>query len=104
VILPVKGRRAGGAPCDSGRMNVPNEPAQHEPTQNEPTQNEPIESGHDDAGIGQKIAGIAVQMRGDADLGHVDELRSMARQRLEDAGLPSDGVTIDRVLAAVRSV
>ena len=46
-------------------------------------------------------AGVAQQMRGDAAVGHVDDLRAMARQRLEEAQLPSDDDTVDRVLGAV---
>ena len=41
-------------------------------------------------------------MRGDAALGHVDDLRSMARQRLEEAQLPTDDDTVDRVVGTVR--
>ncbi|MDQ0893350.1 hypothetical protein [Agromyces ramosus] len=67
-------------------------------------QDGPIEDGSADASIDEKISGIAEQMRGDADLGHVDELRTMARQRLEDAALPADDDTVDAVLRAVRSV
>jgi hypothetical protein len=66
------------------------------------TQDEPIEEGHDEASIADKIAGIAEQMRGDAELGHVDRLRAMARQRLEEANLPTDDATVDSVVAAVR--
>lgn len=66
-------------------------------------QDAPIEDGSDDASVDEKIAGIAEQLRGDADLGHVDGLRIMARQRLEDAGLPADDATVDAVVGAVRS-
>jgi len=65
------------------------------------TQDAPIEDGHDEATIDDKIAGIAEQMRGDADLGHVDHLRAMARQRLEEAHLPADESTVDAVVRAV---
>lgn len=65
------------------------------------TQDAPIEDGHDEATIDEKIAGIAEQMRGDADLGHVDRLRSMARQRLEEAHLPADESTVDAVVRSV---
>lgn len=73
------------APCDADGMD---------------TQDSPIEEGHDEAGIDDKIAGVAEQMRGDADVGHVDDLRSMARQRLEEAHLPADESTVDAVLRA----
>lgn len=66
------------------------------------TQDEPIEEGHDEASISDKIAGVAEQMRGDAELGHVDRLRAMARQRLEEANLPADDATVDAVVDAVR--
>jgi len=65
------------------------------------TQDAPIEDGHDEATVSEKIAGVAQQMRGDAAVGHVDDLRAMARQRLEEAQLPSDDDTVDRVLGAV---
>ena len=41
-------------------------------------------------------------MRGDAAVGHVDDLRAMARQRLEEAQLPTDEATVDRVVGVVR--
>ncbi|WP_448006017.1 hypothetical protein [Agromyces bauzanensis] len=66
------------------------------------TQDAPIEDGHDEASVADKIAGVAEQLRGDADLGHVDDLRSMARQRLEEAHLPADDATVDAVVSAVR--
>lgn len=66
------------------------------------TQDEPIEDGHDEASVDDKIAGVAEQMRGDADVGHVDDLRSMARQRLEEAHLPADDATVDAIVASVR--
>ena len=50
----------------------------------------------------EKIAGLAQQMRGDAAAGNVDDLRSMARQRLEEAQLPTDEATVDRVVGAIR--
>ncbi|MDQ2662050.1 MAG: hypothetical protein M3Y52_09270 [Actinomycetota bacterium] len=66
------------------------------------TQDEPIEEGHDEATTAQKVAGIAQQMRADADAGAVDELRSMARQRLQEAGLPADDATIESVISGAR--
>ena len=66
------------------------------------TQDAPIEDGHDEATIEQKIDGVAQQMRGDAALGHVDDLRPMVLQRLQEAGLPSDDATIDAVVEAAR--
>lgn len=66
-------------------------------------QDAPIEDGSDDASIDEKLDGIAVQMRGDVDLGHVDVIRTMARQRLEDAGLPADDAAVDAVVRAVQS-
>jgi hypothetical protein len=74
-------------------------------TQDEPimdTQDEPIEEGHDDASTADKIAGIAEQMRADAAGGAVDDLHSMARQRLQEAGLPTDDSTIESVIAGAR--
>lgn len=67
------------------------------------TQDEPIEDGHDEASIDDKIAGIAEQLRGDVEVGHVDDLPVMARQRLEEAHLPTDDATVDAVVAAVRA-
>ena len=66
------------------------------------TQDEPIEEGHDEATTAEKVAGIAEQMRADADAGAVDELRSMATQRLREAGLPTDAATVDSVIAGAR--
>ena len=66
------------------------------------TQDAPIEDGHDEATVAEKIAGIAQQMRGDAAVGHVDDLRAMARQRLKEAQLPADEATVDRVVGVVR--
>lgn len=66
-------------------------------------QDGPVQEGSDDASIDEKIAGLAEQIRGDADLGHVDAVRTMARQRLEDSGLPVDDATVDAVVRAVRS-
>ena len=49
-----------------------------------------------------EIAGVAEQMRGDAALGHVDDLTAMARQRLEEANLPTDDATVAAVVDAAR--
>jgi hypothetical protein len=65
------------------------------------TQDAPIEDGSDDASDDDKIAGIAEQMRADAAAGAVDDLRAMARQRLEEANLPADDATLDTVVATV---
>jgi hypothetical protein len=64
-------------------------------------QNEPIEEGSDDASRAQKLEGVVVQVRGDLDLGHVDDVRVMVRQRLEDAGLASSDEDVESVIAAV---
>ena len=64
------------------------------------TQNEPIEEGSDDASRAQKIDGVVEQVRGDLGLGHVDDVRVMVRQRLEDAGLPSSDEDVEAVVAA----
>ena len=66
------------------------------------TQEAPIEDGHDEATSNEKVDGVAQQMRGDDQLGHVDDLRSMAKQRLAEAGLPVDDTTVDAVVDAVR--
>ncbi|HEU0183348.1 MAG TPA: hypothetical protein VFR16_14245 [Agromyces mariniharenae] len=66
------------------------------------TQDAPIEDGSREAGIDEKIAGVAEQMRGDAELGHVDDLTAMARQRLEEAHLPTDEATVAAVVDAAR--
>ena len=65
------------------------------------TQDAPIEDGSDDATEREKIAGIAQQMRADAAAGAVDDLRAMARQRLEEARLPADDATVESVIATV---
>ena len=64
-------------------------------------QNEPIEEGSDDASRSQKLEGVAEQARGDLELGHVDDVRVMVRQRLEDAGLPSSDEDVEAVISAV---
>jgi len=66
-------------------------------------QNEPIEEGSDDASRSQKLEGVVAQVRGDLDLGHVDDVRVMVRQRLEDAGLPSSDADVETVVSAVGS-
>jgi hypothetical protein len=66
------------------------------------TQDAPIEDGSDEAGIDEKIVGVAQQMRGDVELGHVDDLRAVARQRLEEANLPTDDATVGAVVDAAR--
>jgi hypothetical protein len=66
------------------------------------TQDAPIEDGSDDATEREKIAGIAQQMRADAAGGAVDDLRTMARQRLEEAQRPADDATVDAVVATVK--
>ncbi len=66
------------------------------------TQDAPIQDGSDEATNSEKIAGLAQQMRADAAAGIVDDLRGMARQRLEDAQLPTDEATIDQVVGAIR--
>jgi hypothetical protein len=83
---PVKGKRQREGACHAGEMD---------------TQDAPIQDGSDDASNDDKIAGIAEQMRADAAAGAVDDLRSMARQRLEEANMPADDATVDAVVATV---
>ncbi|MDQ0576534.1 hypothetical protein [Agromyces albus] len=71
---------------DDGRMNE---------------QDAPIEAGADDATLVEKLEGIAEQIRGDAGLGEVHDVRAMVRQRLEEANLPTDESTVDAVVDAV---
>ncbi len=66
------------------------------------TQDAPIQDGSGEAGVDEKIAGIAQQMRGDAETGHVDDLTAMARQRLAEANLPTDEATVAAVVDAAR--
>ena len=66
------------------------------------TQDAPIQDGSDEATNSEKIAGLAQQMRGDAAAGYVDDLRAMARQRLEEAQLPTDEATVDQVVGLIR--
>lgn len=84
----VKGRAGPPPACDAGSMD---------------TQDAPIQDGSDEATNAEKIAGLAQQMRADADAGIVDDLRGMARQRLEDAKLPTDEATVDQVVGGIRS-
>ena len=65
------------------------------------TQNEPIQDGHDDASDAQKLEGIIEQVRNDVVLGYVDDVRTMVRQRLEDAGLAASANDVDAVVSAV---
>ena len=83
----VKGPQGRVRACDASSMD---------------TQDAPIEDGHDEATVAEKIAGIAQQMRGDAAVGHVGDLRAVAQQRLEEAQLPTDEATVDRVVGVVR--
>lgn len=64
------------------------------------TQDAPIQDGSNDASVSEKIAGIAEQVRADAGLGSADAVRPMARQRLEEAHLPTDDATVDAVVEA----
>lgn len=66
------------------------------------TQDAPIEEGSDDATERERIAGIAQQMQADTAAGAVDDLRTMVRQRLEEAQLPADDATVDSIVATVR--
>ena len=65
------------------------------------THNEPIQDGHDDASDAQKLEGVIEQVRSDVVLGHVDDVRKMVRQRLEDTGLPASENDVDAVVSAV---
>lgn len=67
------------------------------------TQDAPIQDGSGDAGPDEKIAGMAEQMRGDAEAGNVDDPRAVARQRLEEANLPTDDATVEAVGGAERA-
>ncbi|MFF2387908.1 hypothetical protein [Agromyces sp. NPDC058104] len=64
-------------------------------------QREPIEDGHDDASDAQKLDGIVEQVRGDLAMSAVDDVRSMIRDRLRDAGLPDSERDVDVVAARV---
>jgi hypothetical protein len=65
------------------------------------TRGEPVERGHDDASDGQKLEGVIDQVRGDVALGHVDDVRKMVQQRLDEAGLPASPNDVDAVVSAV---
>ncbi|MWB99450.1 hypothetical protein [Agromyces seonyuensis] len=65
------------------------------------TQDEPIMDGWDDATRGEQLEGIIQQVRADLAGGAVDDLPTMVRQRLEDAGLPSGPSDVDAVVSAV---
>jgi len=66
------------------------------------TQDAPIQDGSGEAGIDEKIAGVAQQLRGDDGMGHVDDLAATARQRLAEANLPTDDATVAAVVDAAR--
>ncbi|MCM3658036.1 hypothetical protein M3147_12315 [Agromyces mediolanus] len=64
-------------------------------------QPEPVEDGHDDADRGRKLEGVIEQVRGDALLGNVDDVRRMVTERLTQAGLPASEHDVDAVVTAV---
>ncbi|AWB96286.1 hypothetical protein DCE93_12020 [Agromyces badenianii] len=66
-------------------------------------QNEPIEDGHDDATLHEKVVGLTAQVKSDLELGAVDDLHTMVRQRLEDAGLPAAESDVDAIVSEVRA-
>lgn len=51
------------------------------------TPTEPIEDGHDDADVGEKIAGILEQTRQDLAQQQLEDVDDVLRQRLADAGI-----------------
>ena len=67
-------------------------------------QDTPIEDGANDASLVEKLDGLAEQIRGDARLGQIDDVRGMVRQRLEESNLPTDEATVDAVVKAVGTV
>ncbi len=64
------------------------------------TQDAPIQDGSNDASVEDKLAGLAEQLRSDAQGGNAEGLRSMTRQRLEESHLPTDDATVDAVVEA----
>ena len=66
------------------------------------TQDAPIEDGHDEATIPRRSRASPSRCAATPQLGHVDDLRAMARQRLEEAQLPTDEATVDRVVGVIR--
>ncbi|MFF2494272.1 hypothetical protein [Agromyces sp. NPDC058064] len=64
-------------------------------------QREPVEAGHDDASRAEKLDGLVEQVRGDLATSAVDDVRSMIRDRLRDAGLPASERDVDVVAARV---
>lgn len=64
------------------------------------TQDAPIQDGSNEASVEDKLAGLAEQLRSDAQLGNSEGLRPMARQRLEESHLPTDDATVDAVVEA----
>ncbi|MFK4728826.1 hypothetical protein ROT00_03995 [Agromyces mediolanus] len=67
----------------------------------EHTRSEPVEDGHDEAERGRKLEGVIEQVRADALLGNVDDVRRMVAERLEQAGLPAAEHDVDAVVTAV---
>ncbi|MCD2441539.1 hypothetical protein LQ757_04525 [Agromyces sp. SYSU K20354] len=65
------------------------------------TQDAPIEDGHDDATDDQRLEGVIQQVRGDVAIGNVDDVRTMVRQRLSEAGLPALENDVDAVMSAI---
>lgn len=92
---------ATDAQTDAQRRNDP-APAASEPGVE--TQDAPVEEGSlTDADDDQRLEGVIEQVRADVLLGHVDDVREMVRQRLDQAGLGASENDVAAVLSAVES-
>ncbi|KQM81453.1 hypothetical protein [Agromyces sp. Leaf222] len=80
------------------------ENAEPTPVTTPDTQDSPVQDGSlTDADGDDRLEGIIEQVRGDTLLGHVDDLRQMVRDRLEQAGLGATPNDVDAVISAVQS-
>jgi hypothetical protein len=60
-------------------------------------QSEPIEDGSEDASRDAKVDGIVDQVKSDAQLGNVDDIDRVLRERLDEAGISVDDAEFDRI-------
>jgi len=73
--------------------------SEHEPPAE---QREPIEDGSGDASDRDRLDGIVEQTKQDVAMGHVDDVESALRERLNDAGMDVDDEEFATLLSAVR--
>lgn len=65
-------------------------------------QEQPVEVGHNDANTGAKLSGLIDQMREDLKQGHVDDLETVLRERLNDIGVDVRPEEFAKLLAEIK--